>query len=77
MHAIPRTQTIICYGVPSVTKLEIYMLLHENRELAIRDVSCELLLYGSADLCIKISEKFGFFLMPRIGLSMKVADCNL
>ena len=38
------------------------------------DISCEFLLYGSADLSIEISKKF---LMLYIGLSTKLSDCNL
>ena len=33
------------------------MLLNETRELIMTDISCELLLYGSADLGIEISKK--------------------
>ena len=50
------------------------MLLNEIRELTMTDISCELLLYGSADLGIEISKKK---LMLYMGLSTKLADCNL
>ena len=33
------------------------MLLNEIRELTMTDISCELLLYGSADLGIEIVQK--------------------
>ena len=33
------------------------MLFNEIRELTITDISCKLLLYGSADLGIEISKK--------------------
>ena len=33
------------------------MMLNEIRELTITDISCELLLYGSAELGITISQK--------------------
>ena len=33
------------------------MLLNEIRELTMTDISCELLLYGSADLGTEISKK--------------------
>ena len=33
------------------------MLLNEIRELTMTNISCELLLYGSADISIEISKK--------------------
>ena len=33
------------------------MLLNENRELTMTNISCQLLLYGSADLGIEIRKK--------------------
>ena len=50
------------------------MMLNEIRVLTITDISCELLLYGSADLGVSINKKV---LMLYIGLLMKLADCNL
>ena len=51
------------------------MLLNEIRELTMADISCELLLYGSADLGIEISKKS--FDAVHIGLLPKLAYCNL
>ena len=52
------------------------MMINEIRVLTMTDISCELLLYGSAELGITISTNF-MFLMLYIGLSTKLADCNL
>ena len=50
------------------------MLLNEIRELTMTDISCELLQYGSADLCTEISKKV-FGAVHRF--MMRLADCNL
>ena len=52
------------------------MLLNEIRELTMTDVSCELLLYESADLSIEISKEV-FDAVHSIGLLTILADCNL
>ena len=40
------------------------MMINEIRELTMTDISCELLLYGSAELGITISQK-GFWVVHR------------
>ena len=51
------------------------MLLNEIRELTMTDISCELLLYVSADLGIEISKKI-FDAVHSCTLT-KLAVCNL
>ena len=64
-----RTQTITCYNVHCLPSYK-----YEIRELTMTDISCELLLYGSAGLGSTISKRV---LMLYIRLSTKLADCNL
>ena len=48
------------------------MMMNEIRKLTMTDISCNLLLYGSAELGISV-----WFLMLFIDLLMKLADYNL
>ena len=73
VDTIARTQTITCYDVHWFIKLEI-CCINEIRELTMTDISCELLQYGSADLCTEISKKV-FGAVHRF--MMRLADCNL
>ena len=57
MDVIARTQTSTCYKCPLFYQAR-NMMINEIRELTIVDTSCELLLYGSAELGIIISKSY-------------------